>query len=113
MEIELWVLIYIQERTKWHKYPTTRSHILHRDQMMEKPLVLSQSGWANEFSCTILVHSIIAFIADTHCHCAIGLHDDIWKEAVQRDRLSIHILLENMISNLQFFVKGRVNELHE
>lgn len=55
----------------------------------------------------------IAFISHTHCYCAVGLHYDIRMEAVKRDCLSIHILLENMTSNLQFFVKGRVNESHE
>lgn len=69
-----------------------------------------QPVWVNE----LFPHdSRSQYFYPTHRYCGVGLHYDIWKESVQTDYLSIHILLENMISNLQFFVKGRVNEFHE
>lgn len=49
----------------------------------------------------------------TYCHRGTGLHRDVGGESVQGNCVPVHILLENVVSNLHFFVIGRVNEPHE
>lgn len=49
----------------------------------------------------------------TYCHRGTGLHCDIGGKSVQGNCVPVHILLENVVSNLHFFVIRRVNEPHE
>lgn len=49
----------------------------------------------------------------THCHCGTGLHGDVGGEPVQGNSMSIHVLLEDVVSDFHFFVHRRVDEPHE
>lgn len=46
-------------------------------------------------------------------HRGAGMHDDVGGESVQGNCLSIHVLLENVVPDLCFFVSGRVHEPHK
>lgn len=49
----------------------------------------------------------------TYGHRATGLHCDVVRESVQGDCLSVHVLLEDVVSNLYFLFIGGVNKPHK
>lgn len=49
----------------------------------------------------------------THCHRGAGLQCDVAGEPVQGDGASVHVLLEDVVSNLHFLFIGGVNKPHK
>lgn len=49
----------------------------------------------------------------TYCHRGAGLQCDVVGEPVQGDCVPIHVLLENVVSDLHFLFIGGVNEPHK
>lgn len=49
----------------------------------------------------------------TYCHRGAGLQRDIAGEPVQGDGMPVHVLLEDVVSNLHFLFIGGVSKPHK